>query len=426
MKQISLIRNPFFYLSVLLFVVLIFQIAQIVSGAGWQGPTAAPPGGQPAPPLDTSSFPQIKQANTDPTKIDLTIDDLLITGRFDVRGGVKVGPDERNNVWIRNNFRRIDFLDAGRAGGILFEDGKLKASHYSSLPGGGWFDIGSGGDIVKNGELVLKYDGTKETIFPGVMFKDENAGKNMWKMGVYPRAYDGEAGALSNAWYLNQVNSVADVTITNPRLAVRDTGEVGIGTVPTRKSGMLQIRTSGPQTGIVLFGAPATPGNTSAIWQSDDELHLGVNSSDLSGIAIGPNGNVRFEGSVQKLRLDSLGETRPACNESTRGLLWFSRNSTEVRPSGEDILAVCMGAAEGSSCMSTLNPVQWRKVKLIPTTFLDRRLKWQKGTECSVSGGVITCVNWVDDSSGPPPGYESYTTTCSARYAWKKIVRARE
>ncbi len=52
-------RNPFFYLSVALVFVAAFEVVNLVH-AGYAGPTANPPGGEPATPVDTSSVSQNK------------------------------------------------------------------------------------------------------------------------------------------------------------------------------------------------------------------------------------------------------------------------------------------------------------------------------------------------------------------------------
>lgn len=206
-------------------------------------------------------------------------------------------------------------------------------------------------------------------------------------------------------------------------ITINNTG-LGIGKSPDALQGQLQIKTDGPRNGIVLFGSPETVGNISAIWQDNYELRLGVNSQNLSGIAIGQDGNVRFDGSVQNLRLDALSESRPACDASRRGTLWFSRSSTQYKTDGEDILAVCM--ARGDNCSPQLNPEQWRKVRITDLSRRQVEWKWQKGSSCRLGGnerGVICDDGWIDEPNGPPSDYQEYFFNCNLFYRWKNIAR---
>lgn len=86
MRHQTILKNPFFYLSVVLFGVLVFQIAQIVSGAGWQEPSFPPPGGQPYPPLDSGPFGQTKMRDVNRPKMGsaaiFSIPDFLVRGFF--------------------------------------------------------------------------------------------------------------------------------------------------------------------------------------------------------------------------------------------------------------------------------------------------------------------------------------------------------
>jgi len=318
----KIFKNPFFCLSILLFGVLVFQVAGIVRGEGiWQGPTEDPPGGQPAAPLDTSSFPQIKQSNTDPTKIDLTIDDLLITGRFDVKGRLYVGSVVNDGVVIENTDPMIKFGPDGVGGAVIRfnrASNKLEARHsFLSDVGGDWFDIGSGGGIggVVGQDWVLKYDGTRGSLFPGIVFRDDTAGKNMWKIGVNPRAYSRDEGVYANAWYLEQVNSITGVPVSsNPRLVVRDTGEVII-------SRLLSIRKGSPgiDNGLQLLGEGLS---FAKIWLNDNKLYFAVNNTskamilDEDGKRACPTGYVKA-GSVCVManRIDDIGTATGRASE---------------------------------------------------------------------------------------------------------------
>lgn len=150
MKQSSILRNPYFYVSALLFGLLVFQIASIVraqSGGGvWGPPEKSPPFGLPAAPLDTSSAEQTK------------------AGELWLRGdeGLKVGKTGGKTVQILTTNPQINFTDANKTGSIRFNvgNGKVEVKHNNedfvpigSGTGGGFWQSEQGGRIHYDGRV---------------------------------------------------------------------------------------------------------------------------------------------------------------------------------------------------------------------------------------------------------------------------------
>jgi hypothetical protein len=124
-------KNPFFYVSIVVIAVLVFQVAQIVRGqAGtWTGPPGPPTAGQPAPPIDVSDVTQGKS------------------------GAFFVGPSAGNSVQLRNEAGpQILFTDGSNNASIWYDpnvnngQGALMARHDVRDPSG--FMLGSGGGAI--------------------------------------------------------------------------------------------------------------------------------------------------------------------------------------------------------------------------------------------------------------------------------------
>ncbi|MDP2703955.1 MAG: hypothetical protein Q8P01_02045 [bacterium] len=144
----KVLRNPLFYVSVLLAGALVFQVAQFVQGQTtgiWQPPTASPPGGQPEAPLDVGTGQQLK------------------------KGNLGAGLKDNNNIRIDSASGRLLFDRTGEAAGTkgaislrgidtngdtLTDEWKLQATH-NTLDPNGWFTLGTGGP----GEGILSTEG---------------------------------------------------------------------------------------------------------------------------------------------------------------------------------------------------------------------------------------------------------------------------
>ncbi len=160
----NLAKNPFFCLSVVLIFVVAFEVVNLVR-AQYAAPTAPPPGGQPASPLDTSSFGQVKTGN------------------------ITVGSEGLNGVQLNKDgilyFGKVagNNLTSGSAA-IMFDGTDFKYSTSTLTQGGGWNKFGTGtgsatnfwtltsngiaftgGSVtVDNSGLVTKFWGTGRTL----------------------------------------------------------------------------------------------------------------------------------------------------------------------------------------------------------------------------------------------------------------------
>lgn len=134
--QRKLRHNPHFWLSIVLVLILagvwIYRGVFAQTRAGWTPPTADPPGGQPAPPLDTSSADQLKTGD-------------LSVGMFRDPLGA-----DRRAVTLRGAdapFPAVRFQDGTGAAvaEIRLWGGRLQARNTLGADDAGrWFDLGGG------------------------------------------------------------------------------------------------------------------------------------------------------------------------------------------------------------------------------------------------------------------------------------------
>ena len=144
MKHLA--KNPFFYLSIALMFVVAFEVVNLVR-AQYAAPTALPPGGQPAAPIDTSQVNQTKAGSFTTSK------DLVMAGS---NGSVSLSSAAGVPIMTfssGNTFGKLWLTPA---------DGKIMA-----LSGGKTFEIGSGGGGTNPWTTTMDgilYDGGNVTV----------------------------------------------------------------------------------------------------------------------------------------------------------------------------------------------------------------------------------------------------------------------
>lgn len=134
----SLLKNPFFYVTLILSALLAFEVYHFVVAAGvYTSNNASPPQGQVFPPLDTSSFEQFKSGN--------------------FGAGVKATP----NVELQGNSPAIQFHESANStaqiyitgGKLYFQNQGESALAIGAGTGGagvGWTLAANGTDIYNN------------------------------------------------------------------------------------------------------------------------------------------------------------------------------------------------------------------------------------------------------------------------------------
>ncbi|MFH1162036.1 MAG: hypothetical protein V1696_02040 [Candidatus Jorgensenbacteria bacterium] len=169
----SLSKNPFFYLSLVLALLVGLQVYGIVAAANvYTAPTALPTGGMPAQPLDTGTTPQTKGS------------DLYVLGK--VKATSSLGGVSLDGMSGALYFLNTQWLPAA---GIQLRSGKL---NYSNNPNdlNSWKEIGTGtsaagvSKIIGGSNITI----TSNPATPGgtgeVTISAAGGGGGQWKDGV--------------------------------------------------------------------------------------------------------------------------------------------------------------------------------------------------------------------------------------------------
>jgi hypothetical protein len=286
--------NPFFYVSIVVIAVLVFQIAQIVRGQSrgvWTGPPGPPTAGQPLPPIDVSDKPQFKEGN------------------------FGIGPNRDKldeQVSIRSEIRGIMFMGDGDNAAIVYDRG-LHRVRVRHTRGGQWFDLGGGGSTgggvwragLGSGDIF--YDrgkvgiGTNDVLFGGLQIDipggtgglDQNNG-----LGI---SYGGDSGKVARLWVDSagtfhihrgvgssiglSMDQTGNFTMLGGKLGVGvDPSVAGVGNVAVRNNPSENSYSQG-------FAVSTSGGKTGRLWiDEDDFLHLTRRHEWYNGIAINSSG----------------------------------------------------------------------------------------------------------------------------------------
>ncbi|GEM_PF-3540016 len=167
----SLRKNPFFYATIVLAGVLMFELAGIVV-AQYMPPTVPPPGGMPAAPLNAGTVPQVKRGNFA----------VSATGVFDANGNVSTGVQinaASPTVWFRDagGQARLYYVSAnggelwvqhGTSGGIKVGTGTGGGTNYWTPSGSGIYTNYNVGVGISNPEARLDVSGEFRVSIPTV------------------------------------------------------------------------------------------------------------------------------------------------------------------------------------------------------------------------------------------------------------------
>ncbi len=296
----ALARNPLFYLSVILTGIIVFQFAQLVRGqtSAWQPPTAPPPGGQPAPPLDTKTN-QTKEGlltlkdglklekdlvlkNGDQTiSLDWATKQIWFDKDIDLKAGIRFWP-ESDGVW------------------------RLQASNDRLNPNG-WFPLGSGTGGGGGVWQTAPAPGSRTSIY--YIGGNVGVGTNNPQQALEVR---GTVAATSfcklvsggGCTPLTGIDSVTGVTESfwqeTESGKIRYDGRVGIGTGTQPPASTLHVKASitSPLTstqGLTIEGAENnfTAARSARLFMRGTDFHIlrTTNSVD-DGLTIRSNGDV--------------------------------------------------------------------------------------------------------------------------------------
>lgn len=142
----QLSRNPFFYLTIALVFVVAFEVVNLVR-AQYAGPTNSPTGGQPAQPLDTSSFGQVKIGGL------TTNNDLTMAGS---NGSVSLSSTAGVPVLTFSNgsaFGKLWLAPIG--GGTIMAHSGGKDFEIGTGSGTGFWTAVSGGILYNGGNVTI-------------------------------------------------------------------------------------------------------------------------------------------------------------------------------------------------------------------------------------------------------------------------------
>lgn len=384
MKRI--LRNPLFYLSLVLALVLGFQIIQNVRGAGiWQGPKCPPPGCLPAAPLDTSTESQEKDG------------DLNVLGSFRVRGdeGVKIFnfTNEQKFVQILTRANpQINFKDDYHIATLRIHNGVLG---FTDINRTSFTPLGSG---TGGGASLWQIAPSTENIFYGL--GRVGVGTSDTQYGVFQvnqSSNDSRSGIgfkntnnqTSRIWMdTNDILHIHRSDDPSRGISIGQGGQLGVGVPGVAGRYMLQVKGDSQFYGGGIF---------------DDSLFAGDGLTVLNGLRL----------------INEEGRSRPVCDEDARGMFWYQRRRGVSGDIGKDTLSVCIGDMDGyaGGCFEYISATE-AEAKAAST---DGNI--MKGIS---TGAVIQRCTGPTRQNPSAPTVCTYKRrvpreSCPATYAWKQF-----